>query len=120
MSNTLNAVVAVVPPTAAAVVAYVTSASPLEYGIVGVVLTVGLFPIVKWMMNRMDFSQKQEAVLIKSREDRADKHLEQLTNVVIELRTLNNNHREFASYTTKRLDAIHDKVVAFTEEEEEE
>ena len=119
MSNIVNLGVAVVPTITASIVAYATDASPIEYGIVGIVLTLGLIPMVKWMMTRMDFAQKQEAELFKTREARADKQLEQITSAVVELRALNNNHREFAAYAVRRLDDIHSLVESIKEKEDE-
>ena len=110
MSNTVNIAIAAIPSIAASALAYATNASPIEYGIVGTIFVLGLVPIVKWMMARMDFTQKQEADLLKSREDRADNQLEAITKIVTELQTLNHNHTNFSIMAMSKIDAIQTKI----------
>ena len=103
MSNTVNSFVVVVPSVTASIIAYTTNASPLEYGIVGVVITVGLIPVVKWMMRRMDITQQADINSAKHRDDNMLKQIEVLTEIRSELRTLNTNHSLFASATTEQI-----------------
>lgn len=103
MSNTVNSLVVVVPSVTASIIAYTTNASPLEYGIVGVVLTVGLIPVVKWMMRRMDIAQQADINSAKHRDDNMLKQIEVLTEIRSELRTLNTNHSLFANAMTEQI-----------------
>lgn len=80
-------------PVVATAVAAATDASPLEYGIVGLVLIVGLIPIIRWMMSRMDAQQKEAADTVKRREDREDKNLEVMTKLTSSLSALTESNR---------------------------
>lgn len=111
MSNTVNLLVVAAPPVTASLVAFITEASPVEYGLVGLILTVGLIPIVRWMMRRMDVAQKAEIEASKIRADKDEAHLIQLTKLVGNIETLNKNHQAFYSNVSDKLDEIHSKVV---------
>jgi len=87
-----EAVVSFVPAVIAAGISATTGATPLEYGVVGIVLIGGMFPVVRWMMRRMDFSQKENAASAKRREEREERHIKHLSDMVTELRVLTQHH----------------------------
>lgn len=106
MSNTINGVVICAPTLTASLIAAVTQASPMEYGVVGVCLTLGLLPILRWMMSRQDKMQDEANDLAKRREEREDKQIETFQGMMLELRLLNDHHARMAD----RLDSIDEKL----------
>jgi len=94
VSNSLNFTILVAPSTVAGAVAYVAESSPLEYGIVGLVLAVGMFPITKWMMTRLTTSQKAEIARADRQETRSDKQLTVLISMAAAIRRMNQDHNE--------------------------
>lgn len=95
------------PAVVATVIAAATEATPIEYGVVGLVLVGGMFPVVRWMMRRLDWSQKETAAVSKRREDRQDRLVNTLGKMVIELRLLNQN---FNSVEIKRSEEHRDVI----------
>lgn len=100
MRPTEETFVTLAPAAIGAAVTLLTESTPLQYGLVGLVLIGGMFPIVRWMMRRMDFTQKDTAAAAKRKEEREERHIEHLGNMVLELRTINNN---FNTAESKRL-----------------
>lgn len=110
MNSLGEAVVTFAPATVATAIAAATDATPIQYGIVGLVLVGGMFPIVRWMMRRMDWSQKETANLTKRREDRQDLQVVALGNVVTELRLLNQNSNTLENKRTEEHRAVMDRL----------
>lgn len=87
-------------PVVATAIAITTDASPIQYGIVGLILIFGLVPIIKWMMNRMDIYQRNETQIISNMEVRLEsiaKILEEnaarLNTVISDLEQIKNKQK---------------------------
>lgn len=83
----------VMPPVAATAIAAATEASPFEYGLVGLVLIIGLIPIIRWMMKRLDEQQAQAMALAERREEREDKNLVVISEILKTLSALTESNR---------------------------
>lgn len=80
MNDHLISWVGASPPVVATAIAAVTGATPIEYGIVGIVLIIGIIPVLRWMMNRLDQAQ-----------DREDKLVGSLDGILVQLKSMNSD-----------------------------